>query len=231
MQDKKNIYRKRNRHIILNRILFHRILILASIPLLIWGWLFFTWKKLPSKIHLKQGTVEEFDFAIPAIARISKREQKIGSVDLMKPVTLYATDTDSYRMSIELFGFINFKETEVSVINDVKLKPVGKPIGIYVKTKGILVLQSGEFMGEDGFMKKPSALLQEGDYILAYNGEEINLKREMIEKINASNGEPIVLTIKRGEEIFDILVTPAKTKPENTNWEYGYVIMLRGSEL
>lgn len=223
MQDKKNIYRKRNRRIILNRILFHRILILVSIPLLIWGWLFFTWKKLPSKIHLKQGTVEEFDFAIPAIARISKREQKIGSVDLMKPVTLYATDTDSYRMSIELFGFINFKETEVSVINDVKLKPVGKPIGIYVKTKGILVLQSGEFMGEDGFMKKPSALLQEGDYILAYNGEEINFKREMIEKINASNGEPIVLTIKRGEEIFDILVTPAK----NEAGEYKLGIWIR----
>ena len=156
--------------------------------------------------------MEEFDFAIPAIARISKQEQSIGEVDLLKPVTLYATDTDNYKMSVELFGFINFKETEVSVINDVELKPVGKPIGIYVKTKGILVLQSGEFTGEDGFIKKPAALLQEGDYILAYNGDEISKKKDLIAKIAECDGEPIVLTINRNDEIFDLMVTPQKNE-------------------
>ncbi len=177
---------------------------------LISGWLYLTWRKLPSKIHIKQGQVEELDFSIPAIARISKQEQDIGEVDLLRPVTLYATDTDSYQMSVELFGFINFKETEVSVIRDIELKPVGKPIGIYLKTNGILVLQSGEFVGQDGFVKEPAALLQEGDYILAYNGEAIDKKRVMIEKIAESNGEPIVLTINRNGETFDLMVTPQK---------------------
>ena len=192
--------------------IFKAILLISGLCILVYGWVYLTWKKLPSKIHIKQGEVEEFDFAIPAIARISKQEQSIGEVDLLKPVTLYATDTDNYKMSVELFGFINFKETEVSVINDVELKPVGKPIGIYVKTKGILVLQSGEFTGEDGFIKKPAALLQEGDYILAYNGDEISKKKDLIAKIAECDGEPIVLTINRNDEIFDLMVTPQKNE-------------------
>lgn len=177
---------------------------------LVLGWLFIMWQKLPSKIHIKQGAVEEFDFAIPAIAKISKQERAIGEVDLSRPITLYAMDTDHYKMSVQLFGFINFKETDVSVIHDVQLKPVGKPIGIYLKTKGILVLQSGEFVGEDGFNKEPCALLQKGDYILAYNGENIEKKQVLIEKIAESKGEPAVLTIDRNGEVFDLMVTPQK---------------------
>lgn len=195
----------------------------AGVFALVLGWLFFTWKKLPSKIHIRQGEVGEFDFAIPAIARITQHEQAIGSVDLSKPVTLYATDTDVYKMSVELFGFINFKETEVSVINDIELKPVGKPIGIYVKTRGILVLQSGEFAGEDGFTKRPAALLQEGDYILAYNGEEITRKKELIENIAECSGDPIVLTIDRNGEVFDLQVIPEK----NESGEYKLGIWVR----
>ena len=184
----------------------------AGLFALVSGWLLFTWNKLPSTIHIRQGEVGEFDFAIPAIARISQQEQAIGSVDLAKPVTFYATDTDVYKMSVQLFGFIDFKETEVSVINDVEVKPVGKPVGIYVKVKGILVLQSGEFIGEDGFTKRPAALLQKGDYILAYNGEEISRKKDLIDKIAVSSGESIVLTIERNGEVFDLRVTPEKNE-------------------
>lgn len=185
---------------------------LLSVPILIAAWIYFSWEKIPSKIHIQQGETEEFDFAIPATAQISKQDRAIGSLDLGKPVTFYASDTDTYNMSVKLFGFINFKETQVSVIDTTRLKPVGKPIGIYLKTKGILVIDNGEFEGEGGMMQQPSALLQAGDYICAYNGEEISLKKDLIGKINECNGEPVVLTIERGGEVFDIKVTPAKNK-------------------
>lgn len=197
-----------------NRRYFSVYIVLCAMVLVlcIFAWLYFTWKKLPSDIHMKQGAVEEFDFAIPAIARISKQNRPIGDVDLSRPVTLYATDRDAYRMSVELFGFIHFKETSVTVIDDLQLMPVGKPVGIYLKTRGILVLQSGEFVGQDGFVKEPSSLLREGDYILAYNGESIEKKRVLIEKIAQCNGEAVVLTIERNGEVFDLQVIPEKNK-------------------
>lgn len=185
---------------------------ILSVPLFIAAWVHFSWEKIPSKIHIHKGETEEFDFALPATAQISKQNRTISALDLGKPVTLYASDTDIYNMSVKLFGFINFKETQVSVIDATKLKPVGKPIGIYVKTKGILVIDSGEFEGEGGIMQQPAALLQEGDYIRAFNGEEISKKLELMGKINECNGEPVVLTIDRGGEVFDLKITPAKNK-------------------
>jgi len=195
---------------ILSRILKGAFII--SIPAFFSLWIYFLWEKVPSQIHIKQGQVEEFDFAIPAIAQISKQNKTIGSVDLGKPITLYAGDTDKYQMSVKLFGLFDFKETEVSVINDIELMPVGRPIGIYVKTKGILVIDSGEFEGADGITKAPAELLKEGDYILGYNGEEINLKQDLINNISECNGEDIVLTINRQGEIFDLKITPQKNK-------------------
>lgn len=206
---------------ILSRILKGAFII--GIPVLVALWIYFLWEKVPSQIHIKQGETEEFDFAIPAIAQISKQNQTIGSVDLGKPITFYAGDTDNYQMSVKLFGFIDFKETEVSVINDIELMPVGKPIGIYVKTKGILVIDSGEFEGMDGVIKAPAELLKEGDYILGYNGKEINLKQDLINNINECNGEDIVLTIDRQGEVFDLRVTPQK----NQDGEYKLGIWVR----
>jgi len=197
--------------------------LLLAIPILSGMWIHFLWEKVPSHIHIMKGEVEEFDFAIPATAQISKQDRPIGTVDLGKPITLYGMDTDNYDMAVKLFGFIDFKQTQVSVIDEIELKPIGKPVGIYVKTKGILVIDSGEFEGEDGLMKEPAALLQEGDYILAYNGKQIDLKQDLIQKINECNGESIVLTIDRAGEEFDIKITPQK----NEEGEYKLGIWVR----
>lgn len=61
-------------------------------------------------------------------------------------------------------------------------------------------------------MQQPSTLLQEGDYICAFNGEDINQKRDLIARIDECNGEPVILTIDRGGEVFDLKITPAKNK-------------------
>lgn len=216
MQNKEKKYKKILRYLLMG-------VIMISIPVFAATWIYFVWEKVPAKINIKQGETEEFDFAIPATAQISKQNRTIGSLDLGKPITLYAADTDKYQMSVKLFGFIDFKETEVSVIDDVELMPVGKPIGIYVKTNGILVIDSGEFEGEDGLLKAPAALLKEGDYIRAYNGEEIKLKQDLINKINDSNGESMILTIDREGEVFDLKITPEK----NQDGEYKLGIWIR----
>ena len=189
-----------------------RVIFIMSFPLCLGIWIYFLWERVPSQIHIRQGETEEFDFAIPAIATLSKKDQSIGSLDLSRPITLYASDKDEYRMSVKLFGLIDFKETQVSVIDDVELMPVGKPIGIYVKTKGVLVIDIGEFEGEDGMKKAPASLLQKGDYICSYNGEALDTKRKLIQKINESNGEAVVITIDREGEQFDLKIKPEKNK-------------------
>lgn len=132
--------------------------------------------------------------------------------------------TSQYTLNVKLFGLIPFKTTEVSVINNTKVLPVGKPIGIYVKTDGILVLATGEFKGIDGEIKAPAGdLLEAGDYILKYNGKDIEKKSVLMENIGESGGEPIILTIQRKEQIFDLKVEPKK----NEQGEYKLGIWIR----
>ena len=75
-------------------------------------------------------------------------------MDLGETLTLYAEDIDTYTMDLKLFGVIPFKTVNVQVINDKTLIPAGVPIGIYVKTQGILVIATGDFTGAEAARRK-----------------------------------------------------------------------------
>ena len=94
--------------------------------------------------------------------------------------------------------------------------PSGEPIGIYVKTKGVMVIGVSEIEDENGEKKSPCKnLIQAGDYILALDGEEITDKASMIAKIQESGGEAIVFQVCRNAETFEVELVPVKDKKGN----------------
>ena len=97
-------------------------------------------------------------------------------------------------------------------------------MGIYVKTKGILVVGVGDFEGEDGQTYCPGRyVLQNGDYILEVNDEMVSTKKELINKIAHCEGQEMILKVKRGE-----LELQVKIKPQlNKNDEYKLGIWVR----
>lgn len=208
------------------------------------AWVVFTWEKIPASIRIKAGVRQELYLNVPVSGEVypeqSKPEEEAVlaadmqmdsvrakgsiSVNLKKPVTLLANQTQSYKMDVKLFGVIPFKTVDVQVILDEMLIPAGVPIGIYVRTDGILVIAEGEFEGFDHMRKEPGRhLLQEGDYILAADGEAVESKAEFMELVAASGGEEMVLTIRRKEEVFDVRVKPE----QNVAGEYKLGIWIR----
>ena len=108
------------------------------------------------------------DFCVPASGELyreavetsgnaGQNKQAQGSlyVDLRGPVTVKANQVDQYKLYLKLFGMIPLKEVDVEVIQDIRLRPAGIPIGIYVKTKGVLIVGIGEFEGEEGQLCSP----------------------------------------------------------------------------
>ena len=192
------------------------------------GWIWFTWEKIPASIRIKAGVSQELSFNVPVSGEVylSLDEQKeavpaagmqmetVGKeqslhVDLSRPVTMMASRTQSYKMDVRLFGVIPFKTVDVQVIPDKMLIPAGIPIGIYVKTDGVMVIAQGEFEGIDHSVKEPARhLLMAGDYILKADGQELTSKQELTEKIASGGGAEMVLTIRRDGEVFDIRVKP-----------------------
>lgn len=198
---------------------------------------YFIWLSVPSTIMIKAGVEQELDFKVPAggelykdaievSGRVGSAPETGGSVyiDLRRPVTIKASQVDQYKLHLRLFGMIPLKEVSVEVIQDLRLKPAGIPIGIYVKTQGVLVVGVGEFEGEDGQKYSPGKFIfQVGDYILEINDEAVNAKKELIEKITHSDGQEMVFKVQRGKSEIEV-----KARPEmNQNGEYKMGIWVR----
>ena len=227
------------------------LILICAVAALFICWMFLLWNRVPGMIHIRAGVQQELDLNVPASGEVYRNEEAgekkedgykeeavaavgrsvTGStsseslpVDLSRPLTLYAQELESYTMQLKLFGLIPFKTVQVEVIDDRTLIPAGIPIGIYVKTKGVLVIATGEFEGPEGQMNAPAArLLKEGDYILKANGEEVTGKAEFMQRIADSEGKQMLLTIQRDGQQFDVSLQPE----QNQNGEYKLGIWIR----
>jgi len=169
------------------------------------------WQKMPDKITIRAGQEEKMDFSLPASGMLKASGEEIIPVSLNHPLIFCANQTNSYEMDVKLFGFLPLKNVSVEVIENEEVIPAGIPIGIYVKTRGVLVVGTGDFTGFDGKRYSPSrTVLKSGDYILKMNGEDVAGKKMFIKKLQEMGAEDIVLTIIREKEEFDIKVKPVQ---------------------
>lgn len=197
----------------------------GSLAALVFTCYFSLWKKVPSNIKIKAGVDQTLDFHVPASGEIYKEAVEVSGlvksniprdsihIDLGKPVTIKANAIEKYVLDLKLFGIIPLKTVGVQVIQDKTLTPAGIPIGIYVKTHGVLVIGVGDFVGEEGQKVSPSQyVLKSGDYITQVNDEDITGKSDFMEKIKHSEGQELVMKVKRGEEELSLSVKPVASQ-------------------
>lgn len=172
---------------------------------------------IPSVINVRAGEEESFRLGIPARAEIvsvsdqgrSNIPEGAVNIDLSKTVTMKMDADTSYQMQVKLFGFLPIKQVGIQVIEDQELIPVGVPVGIYVKTDGVLVVGTGEFRGENGLRCSPGKnIVKSGDYIRRVNGQEIETKEELTEMVEDSGGNAVTLTVERDGETMDVQIRP-----------------------
>jgi len=194
------------------------MLLLAGAGLMGYGY-YLVDSSIPSILHIRAGSEEALELDIPAkgeILNVSRQGQSnipegAVSVDLSRPVTMKTGSPDTLLMQVKLFGILPLKQIGIRVIEDQELIPVGVPIGIYVKTEGVLVVGTGEFHSADGEKVSPAKnIVKSGDYVLKLNGEEITEKDDLISRIENGDGAEQILTIRRGEECFDVKICPVR---------------------
>ena len=81
--------------------------------------------------------------------------------------------------------------------------PGGMPVGIYMKTKGVMVLDTQKIKGKDGAEYEPALhIVKSGDYITGFNGKDINTKNELVEAVSSFSEQKAKLDIcRKGETI------------------------------
>lgn len=98
-----------------------------------------------------------------------------------------------------------------SNMDEKKLMPLGIPVGIYIRAKGVMVLETGEVTDAWGNHLEPAkGVLERGDYLLEMNGKKIQ-SIEKLQEILHENGENTVeLTILRNNQLQYVETTPVK---------------------
>ena len=72
------------------------------------------------------------------------------TVNGRQPFSMYAENQGSYQVGLKLFGLIKFKDIQVDVVDTRYAVPCGCPIGIYLKSDGIMVIGTGKLTAADG---------------------------------------------------------------------------------
>ena len=195
---------------------------LLCFSLLLGGLVYYDlYNRIPSILRVRAGQEQVWDYQLPLIGEVVEAGERGASniprdaitIDLSQQVTLNTEMSNKYLMNIKLFGFIPFKQVSIQVISDQELIPVGEPIGLYVKTDGLLVIGVGEFQGTDGLTYSPAKyVLHSGDYIKQINGTSINDKEAFMDMVENCKGESITLGIERNEQDMEVTIQPVRNQ-------------------
>lgn len=110
------------------------------------------------------------------------------------------------------------QKTEVSTeaISSDTVLVGGMPVGIYMETDGVMVLDTEHIKGVDGVEYEPAGhLVKSGDYITGLNGSAIENKKELINALKKLNEKEVILQLRRNEEILDVKIKPVESGPND----------------
>lgn len=105
-------------------------------------------------------------------------------------------------------------EAGTEAISDNTVLLGGMPVGIYMETDGVMVLNTEEIEGIDGQEYEPAGhLVKAGDYITGFNSQEIHNKKELLKALENLDDDEVVLTLRRDEENLDVKIEPVESSP------------------
>ncbi len=174
-------------------------------------------------------SIQEIQSRIPDTVYVRTGQQEGLTESLDIPLVTYPESIDvsergSYQIPCSLLGMIPLKEVQVQTVEDKWVSVCGASVGLYMETQGVLVVDTGEITDMEGLVENPAEnIVKPGDYILEVNGTPIGGKRELIEKIQTSQGEAMELLVNREGEEIPLSLEPVMT-PEQ---EYKLGIWVR----
>lgn len=197
-----------------------RIFWLTAIAVTGYTWYYMD-QAVPDRVSIIENQEEEFSFGLPLKTTISSKSQEVAlgnesnipageiTINGRDRFSMIAGQQGSYEVGLKLFGVIKLKDIQVDVVDTRYAVPCGSPIGIYLKSDGVMVIGTGRITGKDGMEAEPAfGILKSGDYIEAFNGKPMSTKEELIQAVNESKGQDSVVSVRRNGEEVDVNVKP-----------------------
>lgn len=184
------------------------------------GW-FYMCLAVPDRLKLIVREEGSFRFPLPSCVTFESESEEValgngsnipeGKLRLQPaaPVRLYGEKKGSYHVGMKLFGVIRMKDIQVEVVDSSFAIPCGLPVGIYMRSDGIMVIGTGEVEDEAGNVVEPClGILRSGDYIERVNGKKVSGKEELIREVGMADGKTVRLGIRRDGDLKEVELTP-----------------------
>ena len=112
--------------------------------------------------------------------------------------------------TLKLFGSVPIKDIKANTQTPPMLIPCGEPFGIRLITDGVLVIDLQASGGFDGRLACPAARcgIRIGDIITSVDGQSVSSNDDISKIVEQSGGEPVAVTLKRGDEVMSMTLTP-----------------------
>ncbi|WZL71429.1 SpoIVB peptidase [Clostridiaceae bacterium 35-E11] len=184
-----------------------------------YSFIFYETVKYPGEIKLSESEDHILDIRFPfkvstknidnSILQLSTKTKGHNSSKLyISPLKV-----GSANLQLKLLGIVPIKNLKVDIVAKTKVIPGGQSVGVRLNTKGVLVVGLEEIEGIDGKKYNPGykAGLSIGDSILEINNIKIKDADHVTHIINNNVNKNITLKVKRGENIFNVNITPMKS--------------------
>ena len=127
--------------------------------------------------------------------------------------TVEVSQNGSYQIRCKWLGVLPLKTIKVHTVEKQEVLVSGSPVGIYMETKGVLVIDSGEITDREGIRRTPAEhIIQSGDYICEIDGKVLTGKRQLMQLVRENQGEPMELQVNRHQETIKLEMTPVETE-------------------
>ena len=127
--------------------------------------------------------------------------------------TVEVSQNGSYQIRCKWLGVLPLKTLKVHTVEKQEVLVSGSPVGIYMETKGVLVIDSGEITDREGIRRTPAEhIIQSGDYICEIDGKVLTGKRQLMQLVRENQGEPMELQVIRHQETIKLEMTPVETE-------------------
>lgn len=185
---------------------------------------------IPDTINLNSNSVSKINLQVPFLGTVSKLEDtppvenisderktvstniKDNHIRLINYVEVKSEEAGKFKLEFNLLGFIKFKKVNVNVCDEKLVIPCGIPVGIYIKTEGVMVVDIGDVYVNDTVCNSPASdIIYPGDYIVNVAGKNVNTKEELIDEINNEqnyDNEYLNVGIRRNGELFYFKIKP-----------------------
>lgn len=142
--------------------------------------------------------------------------KKMYGLEVIETATTSSMNMNTVNIELSLFGKIPLKNIDVNILENAEVIPIGKIIGLKLYTNGVLVVGMSEIENINNELERPfeNTDIKEGDTIIKINENEIQNIEDLKEKVNASKGDDICLTIVRDGTLVTSNIKPTQIEED-----------------